>query len=73
MKNIIALCGSDKFPRIKIGIGSKPNENWDLADWVLSKFSKTEMDSINEISECAYEALEMIISDKIDEAMNKFN
>lgn len=73
VKNIIALCGSDKFPRIKIGIGSKPNENWDLADWVLSKFSKTEMDSINEMSECAYEALEMIISDKIDEAMNKFN
>ena len=73
MKNIIALCGSDKFLRIKVGIGNKPNENWDLANWVLSKFSKIEVDSINEISECVYEAVEMIISDKIDEAMNKFN
>lgn len=73
VKNIIALCGSDEFPRIKVGIGNKPNEKWDLANWVLSKFSKNEVDSINEIAECAYEAVEMIIADKIDEAMNKFN
>lgn len=73
VKNIFALCGTDKFPRIKVGIGSKPNEDWDLADWVLSKFSKSEINSMHEVSKCAYEAAEMIISGKIDTAMNKFN
>lgn len=73
VKNIISLCGSDGFPRIKIGIGSKPSDDWELADWVLSKFSKSEIDSISKTAECVYKSLEMIISGKIDEAMNKFN
>lgn len=73
VKNILELCGTDKFPRIKVGVGNKPNEGWDLADWVLSKFSKSEIHSIDEVSECAYKAVEMIISGKIESAMNKFN
>ena len=42
MRSIIYLSGSDAFPRIKIGIGAKPNPNWDLADWVLSNFTSGE-------------------------------
>ena len=38
IKNIIYLSGSDQFPRIKLGVGHKP-EKWDLADWVLSHFT----------------------------------
>jgi len=66
VKNIITLSGSQNFPRIKIGVGNKPNENWDLADWVLSKFSSEELNLIND-------ALSLIVKENIDEAMNKFN
>ena len=73
VKNIIALSGSDKFPRIRIGVGEKPNSAWDLADWVLSKFSKSETDSINEALCYVYGAAEMIVGGEIESAMNKFN
>ena len=43
MRSIIKQCGTDTFPRIKMGIGAKPNPGWDLADWVLSKFSTQEL------------------------------
>ena len=39
IKNIIAHLNTDAFIRIKVGIGEKPN-GWDLADYVLAKFSK---------------------------------
>ena len=42
MKNIIYLSGKDTFPRIKMGVGAKPNPQWDLADWVLSRFTEQE-------------------------------
>ena len=49
MRSIIYLSGSDEFPRIKIGIGQKPNPNWELADWVLSKFSDSELKEIEKV------------------------
>ena len=39
LKNIIYLTGRDDFPRVKIGVGEKPHPDYDLADWVLGKFS----------------------------------
>ena len=41
IKNIISHMGSDVFNRVKVGIGEKPN-GWDLADYVLAKFSEDE-------------------------------
>ncbi|MBR2578546.1 MAG: aminoacyl-tRNA hydrolase [Clostridia bacterium] len=73
VKNIIALSGSDNFPRIRIGIGEKPSPAWDLSDWVLSKFSKSETDTINETLCDVQSAAEMIVSGEIESAMNKFN
>ncbi len=73
VKNIIDLCSSENFPRIKIGIGSKPDENWDLSDWVLSKFSKEDLEIINNLSQNIYESVCLIADGKADEAMNKFN
>lgn len=72
MRSIIYLSGSDAFPRIKIGTGAKP-EGWELADWVLSRFNDSERKLIDEASEKAFEAAELIISGNIDKAMNKFN
>lgn len=73
MRSIIYLSGKDTFPRIKIGIGAKPNPNWDLADWVLSKFSDDEFKTMKNMFINAADAAELIIDDKIDRAMNLFN
>lgn len=73
VKNVIALSGSDKFPRVRIGVGEKPDSSWDLADWVLSKFPKNETESINEALCDVYSAAEMIVGGEIESAMNKFN
>lgn len=72
IKNIIAQLGSDKFKRIRVGVGEKP-KNWDLADYVLSPFSKEERTQVDEAIRHAADALEMILQDDIDGAMNKYN
>ena len=73
MRSIIYLSGSDLFPRIKIGIGAKPNPHWDLADWVLSRFTEDEFKVLNEMFNNATKAVELIIDGKMDRAMNMFN
>lgn len=73
MRSIINLSGSQTFPRIKIGIGAKPNPDWDLADWVLSKFTDKEMKDLEKMFENAHKAVELIIDGKMDRAMNLFN
>lgn len=72
IKNIIYLSGSDAFPRIKIGIGHKP-EKWDLADWVLSSFSADELKKLNEAAEKSFNAVRLITEGNIDKAMNMYN
>ena len=73
IKSIIYHLQSDAFPRIKIGVGHKPNEEYDLADWVLSRFTEDEQKALLPVFENAAEAVELIVDGKIDEAMNKFN
>ena len=73
MKSIIALLGTDEFPRVRIGVGAKPNPAYDLADWVLSKFTEDDMKSLTPALENAARAAELIVQGKIDEAMNKFS
>ena len=73
MKNIIYLSGSDKFPRIKIGIGKKPNPEYDLAAWVLSRFSKDEIKKLEAVAENSYDSVELIMDGNISEAMNRYN
>ena len=73
MRSIIYLSGSDKFPRIKIGIGAKPDPQWDLADWVLSKFTNDEGKLLEKMFDNATQAVELITDGKIDRAMNLFN
>ena len=73
MKNIIYLSGSDQFPRIKIGVGAKPNPEYDLADWVLSKFGKDDTEQLKVAITKATEVLPFILDGEIDKAMNKAN
>ncbi len=73
MKNIIALSGAQNFPRIKIGVGDKPNPNYDLAAWVLSKFTKDERAELDKCAEKSCDAVKLIMNGQIDEAMNRYN
>ena len=73
MKNIIYLSGSDGFPRIKLGVGAKPHPDYDLADWVLSKFSDQELDSLDKLNSRVCEAVELIVAGDPDKAMNMYN
>lgn len=72
VKNIIYLSGSDRFPRVKIGVGHKP-EGWDLANWVLSRFSGDEQKLLDAVAKNAGDAVELILSGQPDKAMNRFN
>lgn len=73
MQNIIQLTGSDQFPRVKIGVGAKPHPDYDLAAWVLSRFTKEEAPQILEAARNAAEAACLIVQDRIDQAMNQFS
>ena len=73
MRSIIYLSGSDAFPRIKIGIGKKPHPDYDLAAWVLSKFTDDELKLLEKTAENCCEAIELILGGNTAQAMNKFN
>lgn len=73
MRSIIELSGSQNFPRVKIGIGEKPNSKWQLADWVLSRFTSEELKTLDEVTERACGAVEAILSGNIDKAMSQYN
>lgn len=72
LKNIIAHLGHEEFMRIKMGVGDKP-AGYDLADYVLGHFSKEEEKIIAESKKTAVLAIETIMSDGIDKAMNLYN
>ena len=73
IKSIIYLTGSDTFPRIKIGVGAKPNPDYDLAAWVLGMFPKEQGEALESALERAAEAAQLIVAGRTDEAMNKYN
>ena len=73
IKSIIAELGSQEFPRVKIGVGAKKNEQQDLADWVLSAFSATEEKALVSALDRAADAALCIIDKGIPEAANRYN
>lgn len=72
LKNIIAHLGHEEFIRIKMGVGNKPS-GYDLADYVLGHFSKEETQILEESKKNAVLAIETILTDGIDKAMNLYN
>ena len=73
LKNIIALIGSDAFPRVKVGVGQKPSPDYDMADWVLGTFKNEDAVIIAEAVKRAWDAVKCIITDGVDTAQNRFN
>lgn len=73
LKSIIYDLGGDGFPRVRIGVGDRANPNYDLADFVLGKFSKDEMKLMTEAFDAAIDSVELIVAGNIGEAMNRHN
>ena len=73
LQNIIYLSGSDEFPRVKIGIGKKPHPDYDLKDWVLSRFTDKDKKLIADRLSDIKGAVECIVDGDIDKAMNLYN
>ena len=73
MRNIIELMGTDNLSRIKIGVGKKPRPDYDLADWVLSKFPDSDKENLDTAIKKSNSAVKEIITRGIDSAMNKYS
>ena len=73
LKSIIAQLGSEKFPRIKIGVGKKPSADYDLVDWVLGRFPKALEADLKTALENTSAAIPLIVGEETDKAMNLFN
>ena len=73
LKSIIARLPGEDFPRIKIGVGKKPNPEYDLADWVLGKMPEADLKTLKGRFEDIANATEMIIKGEIDNAMGKYS
>ncbi len=73
LRSIIKSMGSDEFPRIRFGIGEKPNPDYELADWVLSEFSKAERDKLFATFDKAYDGMLRVLDGDVDGAMQLCN
>ena len=73
LKSIIQHLGTDQFPRIRVGVGKKPHPDYDLADWVLGKFQGEDKKAIDAAVERCADAVECLIKEGPDRAMNQFN
>ena len=73
IKSIIAHLGTENFPRIKIGVGAKPHPDYDLADWVLGKFTKEEKAKLEETLQAVPGAVKLLLDGDVATAQNRFN
>ena len=73
IKSIIQELGSSDFPRVKIGVGAKPHPDYDLADWVLGRFSAEDKKAIEGRWDDLEKACQLIMEGKLGEAQNRYN
>lgn len=73
IKSIISCLGTENFPRVKVGVGKKPNAHYDLVDWVLGVFPKEKLDDLNSALKNSIEATKLIVQGDVDKAMNLYN
>ncbi len=73
MKDLIACLQTQDFPRIRLGVGAKPHPDYDLADWVLSRFSPEIRPVFGAAAERAAEAAQVWVKNGTEAAMNRYN
>ncbi len=71
MRSILACVHSDRFPRVRIGIGK--DEQLMLADYVLKRPSKDEQKTLADVFDKAADAAELIAAGRIADAQSKYN
>lgn len=72
IKSIIAHLNTQNFLRVKVGVGKKP-QGWDLADYVLGRFSKGEQVLMDEAFDRAAAAAAALLSKDVEHVMNQYN
>lgn len=72
MRSIVAQLGGDSFRRIRVGIGQRP-PGWDLANYVLGRFTREEQAAVPAICDRVVDAIDLIVRDGFTAAMNRFN
>ena len=72
VKSIIKCLNTQRFMRIKVGVGEKPKD-WDLADFVLGRFTKEEREHLEGAMERAAEAVCYMVNGEVAKAMNEYN
>ena len=73
LKNIIYLLGRDDFARVKLGVGEKPHPGYDLADWVLGRFTKEQGEALEQACSHCDDIVRLFVAGRLDEAMNRYN
>lgn len=73
LKSIIAQLGGENFYRLRIGVGAKPRPDYDLADWVLGRFSPDDAARVAERHPDIEAACRLLMADRLAEAQNRFN
>lgn len=73
LKSIIARLGSDRFPRVKVGVGAPPHPGFDMADWVLGAPRNQDAADLDAAAVRAWEAVKSYITDGAEKTMNRFN
>ena len=82
MQSIIEYLGANNFPRIRLGIGRPEKkmqgarckmQEYDVADYVLTPFNSEEKDMLKQMLDRASEAVDVVLKDGIEKAMNRFN
>jgi PTH1 family peptidyl-tRNA hydrolase len=73
LRSIVAHLKSQDFVRVRIGVGKPPGGPTKGADHVLKRFSKVEREQMDVTVEEAADAVELIVTDGPDVAMNRYN
>lgn len=73
LKDILRVLGNQNLMRIKIGVGQKPHPDYDLADWVLSKFTKDDLEKLKPALESVPGAIRLLLQRDLAQAQNRFN
>ena len=73
LKSVIECLGSDKFPRIKLGVGQKPFPEYDIADWVLARIPKESEKTFVKVLDKIHDILSLMVKGELDKAMCDYN
>ena len=73
LNDIINYLGTEEIPRLRIGVGKKPHPEYDMKDWVLSRFTTKELEALAEVYPKVLLGIEKMISGDFDGAMQLCN